>query len=232
LKARAKQESDITGITAGRFKEFSKGDRVVYVKNISAGKESMENVFLQVRQDQKLGVLTSDSARYEFDDISGSRYILFENGRRYIGSPGMLDYEITEYRHYAVLIEQGDKASAQMRLEATPSSELLGSNLPAYKAEFQWRLSFVIAALLLPLLAVVLSRLSIGENRYATLFIGILIFFIYSNFLSISKTLLKRDDLPSFVGLWWVHILLIFIIVFFLKLHNKKLRHKRPVNQE
>ena len=65
LKERAKQESDISGIKAGQFKEFSKGDRVVYVQKPSSDKLSMEEVFLQVRKDAKLGVLTSDSAHFK-----------------------------------------------------------------------------------------------------------------------------------------------------------------------
>lgn len=232
LKGKARQESDITGITAGRFKEFSQGDRVVYVKELSDEKESMKNIFLQVRQQQRLGVMTADSAHYEFDDISGSRYILFSNGQRYVGTPGELDFQITEYRKYAVLVDQGNEATAYQKLEATPTSELMGSDLPMHKAEFQWRLSYVLSSLLLPLLAVALGRFSFSENRYVTMFIGILIYFIYSNFLGISKTLLKRDDIPAFIGLWWVHILLITTTVIFLKLHGMQLRRNKHLKRQ
>ena len=106
LKLEAKKDADITGISAGKFREFSKGDRVVYVESISEDKRTMENVFLQIRQRNKLGVLTSDSARFDVDEDSGNRFIVFENGRRYVGKPGLLDYRITEYVKYGVLIEQ------------------------------------------------------------------------------------------------------------------------------
>lgn len=232
LKRRAQVESDVTGISAGQFKEFSKGDRVVYVEELGIGKESMKGVFLQVRQREKLGVLKSDSAHYYIKPESGSRYVLFQGGRRYVGQPGMLDYEITHYRTYGVLLEQGEQAAISRGLDSLPSRELLGSDLPSYQAELQWRLSYVIAALLLPLLAVGLNYFSFGDRRYTPIFIGILIYFVYSNFLGISRTLLKRDDIPSYVGLWWVHLLLLMATVILLNLHKIRRRGRAGKSQQ
>ncbi len=213
LKGRAEQESDIAGIGAGQFKEFSKGDRIVYVENIVKGSGLMENVFLQVRQNQDLGVLRSKSAVYEFSRHTGSRYVAFQNGHRYVGKPGMLDYQITKYRTYAVLIEQSEQTQKHNSLEAVPSLELVGSKRPKYKAELQWRLSYVFATLLLPLLAVALNTLSLRETRYIPLFTAILIYLIYSNLLGISKTLIKHGDMSAMIGMWWVHLLLVLTIV-------------------
>ena len=41
----------------------------------------------------------------------------------------------------------------------------------------------------------------------------ILIYFVYSNLLGISKTLLKRDAIDPILGLWWVHLLVILMIM-------------------
>jgi lipopolysaccharide export system permease protein len=212
LREQAVLESEVTGITAGRFKEFSNGDRVVYVKNIKDSGATMEEVFLQTRDGDRLSLLASERARFKYDEDSGSRYILFENGNRYVGTPGELNYQITEYQSYAVLVEQTSDDADSTRLESIPTSELLGSDLSSHKAELQWRLSYVIAGLLLPILAVILNRLSFGNNRYVSIIIGLLIYLIYSNLLSISKTLLERADIPAFIGLWWVHAGLFAII--------------------
>jgi len=214
LKLDAKKDADITGILAGKFKEFSKGDRVVYVESISEDKRTMENVFLQIRQRNKLGVLTSDSARFDVDEDSGNRFIVFENGRRYVGKPGMLDYRITEYVKYGVLIETESVDSVASKLDAVPTPVLLVSELPMHRAELQWRISSVIACFLLALLAVLLNQFSIGQKPYLLIFISILAYFLYNNLLGISKTLLKRDDISPYLGLWWVHIILILIMIF------------------
>ncbi len=232
LKGRAEQESDISGIGAGQFKEFSKGDRIVYVENMAAGDKVMENVFLQVRQRQDLGVLRSSSAEYEFSENTGSRYIAFRQGHRYVGKPGMLDYQITHYRTYGVLIEQNEKEKNIVKLEAVPSLQLIGSKRAKYKAELQWRLSYVIATILLPLLAVALNGLSFRETRYVPLFIAIMVYFIYSNLLGISKTLVKRDDLSAMIGMWWVHILLIITIIAIFKYPQIRFWRHRDTRQQ
>lgn len=212
LKERAKQESDISGIKPGQFKEFSQGDRVVYVQKPSLDKRSMEEVFLQVRQKGKLGVLTSDSARFKIDQKSGNKYIVFSDGRRYVAQPGMLDYQITEYEKYALLTESAEADSGLGKTSALSTAEIIGSDNRVHQAEFQWRISLIISCLLLSLLALLLIQSHTSERRYQPFIIAISIYLIYSNLLGIAQTLLKRDVVPSFIGLWWVHILLIMIL--------------------
>ncbi len=213
LKERAKQESDISGIKAGQFKEFSQGDRVVYVQNPSPDKASMEEVFLQVRQQGKLGLLTSDSARFRLDKKSGNKYIVFSDGRRYVGKPGLLDYQITEYEKYAILTESAETNAPGAKSAALSTSEILGSDSRIHQAEFQWRISLIISSLLLSLLAILLMQAHTSERRYMPFVIGISIYLIYSNLLGIAKTLLNRDVIPGFIGLWWVHLLLVLVLV-------------------
>lgn len=223
LKEQAKRDSDITGITAGRFKEFSRGDRVVYVESLSADREFMTNVFLQVRELDKLGVLASDSANFEWNEEFGSRYIVFRDGRRYVGNPGEQDYQITEYQTYGVLIETPDPdADPATGPRGLSTKELMSSDNSSYQAELQWRISLILSCVLLSLLAVVLNSLSWNDKQYTLIFIGLLIYFIYSNLLGISKTMLSRDQLSPLVGLWWVHILLIIVMIVLFSLPNFK----------
>ena len=224
LQDRADVESDVTGIAPGQFREFSKGDRIVYVERMAGAGALMEDVFLQVRERSRLGVLTSDRARFETDPRTGSRYARFENGRRYVGVPGALNYQVTEYHAYAVLLQQGAPGTTADELEAIPTLNLLRQPSPAYLAELQWRLSAVIAALLLPLLGVAMNRFSFYEHRYAPVFVAVAIYFIYSNLLGISKTLCKRDQLPAIIGLWWVHLLMIGIVFLILQLPGLRRR--------
>ena len=223
LKERAKQESDISGIKAGQFKEFSQGDRVVYVQNPSPENNSMEEVFLQVRQEGKLGVLTSNSARFKIDPKSGNKYVVFSEGRRYVGEPGLLDYQITEYDKYAIQTESASASSTAGKISSLPTSEIISSDNNAHKAEFQWRVSLVLSCLLLSILAILLMQSHANERRYLPFVIGISIYLIYSNLLGIAQTLMKRDVIPGFIGLWWVHLLLISVLLIFFYL--PQIRH-------
>ena len=233
LASRAEIESDITGIAAGQFREFSKGDMVVYVEKMASIDEAIQNVFLQARQDNQLGVLNSASARLIVKPETGSRYAVFNNGNRYIGEPGSVDYQITLYRKYAVLLEQGVRSGAGGRVEAMPTSVLLGSDQLIYQAELHWRLSFIIATILLPLFAFGINRYATRDSRYAPFFVCILVYLIYSNLLGLSKTLMQRGDIPAYVGLWWVHLMLLIVVILLLNYpalrswYMRRLRHSR-----
>ncbi len=213
MKQRVKQEADITGIKAGHFKEFSQGDRIIYVRDLSADKITMEKVFIQVRQHEQIGVLTSESASFEIDKNSDNEYVVFRDGRRYIVEPGALDYEITEYGKYGVLTKINKAVSPGNGVAGTPTRGLIGSDNRAHQAEFQWRLSLILSCFLLPLLALLLLQLHTGEKRYLPFIVSILIYIVYSNLLSIAKTLLNRDFVPISLGLWWVHFLMIMLLL-------------------
>ena len=226
LKERAKEESDISGIRPGQFKEFSQGDRVVYVQNFVPQKSLMEDVFLQVRENENLGVLASDTARFQFDQESGNKYIIFNDGQRYVGEPGLLDYEITEYEKYAILIDSTARKSEGIKTSALKTSEIINSNDLSHVAEFQWRISLVIICLSLSLFSVLVVQSTSIEKRYTPFIIGISVYLIYSNLLGIAQTLLRREIIPEFVGLWCVHIIffgLLFILYYLplLRMHKK-----------
>jgi lipopolysaccharide export system permease protein len=229
LTRRAEVESDISGISAGQFREFSKGDMVVYVEQLDRLRETMADVFLQIRQGEQLAVIRAAGARLYMQPESGSRYVIFENGNRYIGEPGQVDYQITHYRNYAVLLEQGQRDTDPGWMEAIPSSRLLQSDQTLYQAELQWRISFVLAAILLPLLAFAVNRYASRDSRYISVFVCILIYLIYSNLLGVSRTLLKRGDVPAYLGLWWVHVLLLLTIVVLVKFPAIRSWYRRKI---
>ena len=227
LKARAEVEAETAGISAGNFSEMSKGERVIYIEQSSSDGSRMENVFLQARQGEKTSVINSNSAGYRKIEASGDKYILFEDGRRYTGASNALDYRITRYKTYAILVEQDEQETEHVKLEALSTSTLIGSDSPKHEAELQWRLSFVISSLLLPVLAVALSRYSFSEQKYLSAFVAVLIYIIYSNMLGIAKTLLKRDEIPALIGLWWVHLALLTLIVLVFQIPGLRLRKKK-----
>lgn len=212
LKLQAWQEVNISGLTPGKFKELNKGESVVYIEALTPEKR-MENMFLQIQEKGKNSVLKSDSAYFHIDDKSGHRFIVFENGRRYQGQAGMLDYRITDYEKYSALIELKDETDAILAPESATTGQLLLSGLPGDQAELQWRISSLLICVLLALLGVLLNQYPFGQKPFALLLLGILIYFIYNNLLSISRTLVERGHLPPWIGLWWVHLLLLVTIV-------------------
>lgn len=213
LKKIAKQEADISVVKPAQFREFSKGERIVYVQNVSDDKKSMEDVFLQEYKEEKLGVLKSNKAYFYTDPKLGNKYIIFKDGYRFINKAQLLDHKIVQYEKYAVLMKPA-KVDFGLRDSALSTSDIINSDNPTYKAEFQWRISLVISCFLLPFLAVFLYQSYSRERRYMPFIISILIYLIYSNLLSIAQSLLKKETIPSVIGIWWVHLLLIGVLLF------------------
>jgi lipopolysaccharide export system permease protein len=60
--------------------------------------------------------------------------------------------------------------------------------------------------LILALLAVPLGKSSPREGRYARVGVGLLIYFIYANTLSIARVWVERETVPAWLGIWWVHV--------------------------
>jgi len=93
-------------------------------------------------------------------------------------------------------------------VETKPTRTLLTSGAPVDRAELQWRISSPLSVFVLALLAVPLSRSRPREGRYARLGMGILVYIIYANMLSIARLWVEREDVPGWVGMWWVHAVL------------------------
>lgn len=213
LKVLAREEASISALSSGKFKELNKGNSVVYIEKLSDDKMSMQNVFLHIKEHGKESVLKSDTAYFDIDRNTGNRFIVFNKGRRYLGIPGELDYQTTEYEKYVALIDVSEKKSSRNNPGVMSTAQLLFSSAPKYQAELQWRISSVLICILLSILGVLLNQYPFGQKPFALLLLGILIYFIYTNLLGISETLVEREYLPAYIGLWWVHVAMIIVIL-------------------
>ncbi len=213
LREQIQQESDITGIAAGQFREFAGGKGVIYVQDISKNRDKVSNVFLQVADGDSFAVLTSNMARFETDPKTGDRFVVFEQGNRYSGSPGQLDFTVIEYQKYAMLYEPGQTVRSSLGMDATPTRDLMLAKDNSSVAELQWRVAMPIAAMVLATLAAVLARIAPGDHSYTGLLIITLIYFLYSNLLGIAKNLLKTGNLSPYLGLWVVHAAVVVVLL-------------------
>nr|VFK47517.1 MAG: lipopolysaccharide export system permease protein [Candidatus Kentron sp. TC] len=214
-KEKARKEFDITGIYPGHFREVKGGRHIVYVEDVSPDKRSMQNIFAQtLKGNDALDILVAKDARQMIDE-QGGRFIVFEDGRRYAGRPGDLDFTITRFERHTVRVEEAEnRGEHHYDIDALPTRDLFrASNSPRYAAELQWRLSFPISLVVLSLLAVVLARTSSGGGRYAKLTAAILAYFLYNNLIGIARTLMERGDLTPSIGLLSVHVAVILFVI-------------------
>jgi len=205
--------SQVRGITAGRFNESARGDGVFYAEELSAGKKEMHNVFAEYQREGQPVVLASKSAYQKIDKATGDRYLVLVDGRRYEGAPGSAKFRIVEFKEHAVLIRPQAVAPQRRKRWALQTQKLWSSGGAADTAELQWRASMPISALVLAMLAISLSRTTPRRGRFGKLFNAILAYIIYSNLLAVAQTWLERGVIPPWLGLWWVHLLFVTAVL-------------------
>lgn len=201
------ESADLRGIAAGKFSEYSHGDLVFYVEDITADNK-MHKVFLENRRQGNVSIINAESAHFE--ELPGGRYIFFENGEQVKGLPGNLNYVIEKFAEYAVIIET--KVVAYKFKRNSLSVDLLwGSHVKILIAELQRRFSIPLAVLLLSFIAVPLAQISPRGGVYGNMIVGFLIYFSYGNLVRISQGWVMNDTLPAWLGGVGVNFLLLVV---------------------
>ena len=207
LMQQDEESSDLRGIAAGKFSEYSQGDLVFYVEKITPDKK-MHKVFLQNRRPGNVSIINAEAARLK--DLPDGRYIIFENGERVLGQPGTLNYVIEQFVKYAVRIET--KASAaRFNKQALPVDLLWGSGEKSNIAELQRRFSIPLGALLLSFIAVPLAQIAPRGGIYGNMLVGFLIYFSYGNLIRVSHSWVMNETIPAWLGGSGVNVLLLLI---------------------
>ena len=201
------QSSDIRGIAAGKFSEYSRGDLVFYVESLNKDNK-MQHVFMQDRKKDKLSIVTAELSH--FVELPGGRYLVFENGERIQGHPGDYNYVIEAFKEYSVKVQ--DKAVSNAILpNALPTERLLKSKAPRNIAELQNRIVLPVAIALLAFLAVPLSRISPRGGVYGSMLMGFLVYFSYGNLTSVTQSWVIKGSIPLWPGVFWVVLLMTII---------------------
>lgn len=201
------QTSGIRGIAAGKFSEYSRGDLVFYVENITSDNK-MHSVFVRTRKENKSSTISAELGHFE--ELPGGRYMFFENGERIQGKPGDFDYTIEKFKEYAVKIEEST-LPLNATLKAASSDTLWKSKGTREIAELQDRLAVPLGILLLCFIAAPLSRISPRGGIYGSMLMGFLIYFSYGNLSGAAQSWVIKGSIPTWPGMFWVNLLLFFI---------------------
>ncbi len=212
IKAQQANRSFFELLIPGRFERISDDDPIVYnFENFSRGGSAIDKVFIaDVSPDEQgreqVSLLTADTAFEVTDSPTGHRYLVFNKGRQYIGRPGELDFQVTEFTSSGQILEKSEQ-DAELRnyFERLPTKELLKSNHVKIQAELQWRLSIPLWVFVLTFIAVPLSYTNPRKGRYAKIFPAFVPAIIYMGLLKVSMSYVSDGKLSPTIGLWWVH---------------------------
>jgi len=210
IYAEVAAQSDVDAIIPGRFKEIDDGG-IIYIEGENQEKTLMDNLFVQQNTDGKKAIISAASGRQYIDADTGDKFVVLNNGSRYEGKPGQLNFAIIKFKEYGVRIKEKDVAPIRYKHYSSPTLELYRSKNIGDKAELQSRISSILLCIVLALIAVPLSRTSPRQGRYAKLAIALLLYITYTNLLNVARAWIIKGDISTQMGLWWVHAIMIII---------------------
>ena len=215
----ARRQADLASIEPGRFTADSREGAVVYAESV-VGPGAVENVFLQRRQGDSVEVVIAERGEQVESDDPDTRYFVLHNGRRYEGVPGTAEFSVMEFAEHGIPYRLPDAEDPELEPRAMQTADLIRSSDPAELAELHWRFGIALATMVLAILAVPLSRSQPRQGRYGRLAIGMLVFIIYFNLMSAGKSWIEQGVVPTTVGLWWVHGLMLAAALLLLAIQN------------
>ncbi len=214
IKLKARDFTDIYSLTPGQFIESNQGNWVVFVEKSDRENGEVKNVFIYDRREGSVAIETAESAKQENLAELGGESLILKNGQRYEGTPGEGGFTLLTFDQHAVRIPEFDLNIDTQNPEFKSTGDLLQSKQLDDIAEFQWRISVPIAAILLALLAFPLSFTNPRQGRFAGLALAIFIYLIYSNLLIVTETWVADGKFPAMPGMFAVHAGMLALVIF------------------
>ncbi len=213
IRFEAGQHVELSAIEPGRFTSPDSGDTVVYAREVVG--DELRDVFIQRQQGDRVVAIVAARGRRELDASTGELAFVLEDGRRYEGVPGQGKFLVIDFGEQRIPVRRKEEREFKAAAAGKSTLALLESSLLADRVELQWRISLPLSLVVLGLLAVPLSRSSPREGRYARLGIGLLIYIVYTQMMSIAGVWVQRGVISEWLGMWWVHgaVLLVALLM-------------------
>lgn len=212
-----------------KFQSINDGKWVIYVDKASRDKQTLDGVFATEQlngtpsEPHTGGIIVAKSGYKMVDDANGDVYLVLTNGYRYEGAPGKKDFKIMKYAQYGIKMQQKE-VNLRAKEGTMTTHKLWQERHNKYAAtELIWRVSLPVTVFVLTLLGVALCKIEPKHGRYAKLLPAALCYVIYAQLTFLSRAWTKKDILPLFLNMWWVHLLMLGLAVFLLVRQKKKL---------
>ena len=218
-------DSPLAGIDEGRFNKLG-SDGVLYARKIDE-LGNMQDVWIRYDSEKasQSFIVSAPQGRFLWRD---SELVLqVRDGWRY---QGFLDshnqsFDVQKFAVFEAVLPEITPAKAQIKKRELDSLTLFESDDVRKQADLQWRLVLPLSVIALALLALKLSKTSPRQGRFAKMFLGLIVYFVYTQLLTTAKNAMADGDIPLWTTLFWMPLVLIVIALWLpksrLKLHKK-----------
>jgi lipopolysaccharide export system permease protein len=207
IEQQARAQAQVSVLVPGEFKQLANGG-VFYAEASAQDGRELLDVFAQMeQQNDQAVVITAARGRFLVDAATGERRLQLDDGYRYRGTPGKLDWTVTRFRRSELLVSPGSPEPGATDLDRLSTAELARRGGPASRAALQWRLAQPLTVLVLLLLALPLAHTRPRQGRFARLVPAILVYLVYFNLLGVARVWVAQGQFPVLPGVWLVPIL-------------------------
>lgn len=205
LTMAASKNVTLMGLKEGVFQELSGSDSVIFVRKLNMEENRLENIFVNVKHEDRVDTLTAEYGYQYEDEATKERYISLYNGFRNEGIPGTKKYNLMKFDRNDIKLPRLKGKSVDVDEDGKTIFELIKSKRLIDKAEIHQRLSPAFNIVILIVLALSISKASPRDGKYGSLILGLLIFTAYINLLYISLSMIEQGKIPFWIGTWPVH---------------------------
>jgi lipopolysaccharide export system permease protein len=212
LMAEQRARGEFELIMPEQFQPLNDGQATFYTEQVSDNREDLREVFIADVSANSLvtggesAVVRAEGAHQWFDEQYQRRYFVLEQGKRYGGLAGTLNFHEISFASFGQLMQSNlRQARVKYKVEAEPTEALFGAEEPVRIAALQWRLSLPILVVVVCMLAVPLSRTNPRQGRYLGMIPAIFLYIIYLVALNAARDQIKLAKLDPWLGLWVVH---------------------------
>jgi lipopolysaccharide export system permease protein len=208
IKAAAEASAETGRIREARFYSFGGSKRTVFIEHIAENGTDLEGVFVRTRKGDDLQVITASKGVFEYSFKPMFHRLQLTDARVLKKVKDGTDLA-GQFGTFTLFLPAKIPKPPGYHVKTEPTNKLRKSSDPVERAEFQWRLSTPVSALLLALAAIPLSRSRPRQGRYAKMLLALGIYAVYFNLLDVSRSWVEQGSISY---IWWVPGLLSLVV--------------------
>ena len=195
----------IAGLEPGRFVELPGRGGVLYVTELTPDGTRFKQLFVQRDTDGRLDIITAHEGSLNLIGET-ERYLRMKDGFRVEGAIGSRDFRMMRFETNDVRVPDRERRGSSDDLSADSTRALLSSGKPMAMAEVYWRLAMPIFVTILAIFAMPLARSEPRQPQYGLILFALLVYLVGMILMMLGTGLMGNGRLPTWVGLWWVHL--------------------------
>ncbi len=213
LRQRFEQREDVSQVAPGQFRESRSSNRVFFVESVNREQTEVSNVFVVQHDGPRMIVVASRGGKVENQD-NGDRFLVLEDGRRYDGDWGGVEYSLMEFERYGVRLEPSTGSAGNESARGLTTPQLLANLTPVNQGELMSRIGLPVSVVAVALLAIPLAFVNPRLGSSVNIVIGLLIYFTYTNLNGLMRSWIAQERIGFSLGVWVTHAAILAIALF------------------